>query len=80
MSMGRIFKTFEDDATEATLRALHTQNQLDTFYERTFSWVKTIVASIVTAFVVSYLELKSGASLWENTAEAFTNWLRGLLS
>ena len=51
--MGRIFKTFEDDATEATLRALHTQNQLDTFYERTFSWVKTIVASIVTAFVVS---------------------------
>lgn len=32
--MGRIFKTPTDDSTEATLRAMHTQNTLDTYYEK----------------------------------------------
>ena len=41
--MGRIFKTPSDNATEETLRAIHLANTVDTTYERTWGWVKTII-------------------------------------
>ena len=54
--MGRIFKTPSDNATEETLRAMHIANTVDTTYERTWGWLKTIIASAITALVVSGFE------------------------
>ena len=74
--MGRIFKTPSDNATEATLRAMHIANTVDTTYERTWGWLKTIVASAITALVVSGFEFhNSEFSLWENSAD----WAAGKL-
>lgn len=69
--MGWLFKTPSDDATEATLRALHTQNTLDNYYERGRALVLCIIVGFVTAFSVSYFELQTGNSIWENTVEWF---------
>ena len=74
--MGRIFKTPSDDATESTLRAMHIANTVDNAYERTWGWLKTIVASIVTALVVSGIEFHNpDVSLYENSVE----WMAGKL-
>ncbi len=75
--MGWLFKTPGDDATEATLRALHTQNTLDTYYERGRALLFCIITGVVTALTLSYLESQTDVSLWENTVEWFYNKVRG---
>lgn len=72
MTLGRIFKTPGDDAVEETLRAMHIANTVDTTYERGMGWVKAVIATIVTAFVVSGFEFYTEWNLWESTA----NWLK----
>jgi len=85
--MGRIFKTPTDDSTEATLRAMHTQNTLDTYYEKGIGWVRTIIFCFSTALVVSLWELNSEESVWQNTVEwlwqkvqNFADWIWGKLN
>ena len=67
--MGWLFKTPSDDATEATLRALHTQNIVDNVYERTWGWLKVVFFTTGGIFLTSALEYWWDTSLWENTAE-----------
>ena len=82
--MGRIFKTPSDNATEETLRAIHIANTVDTTYERTWGWIKTIIASFLSALIISAIELYNPEySLWETTVEwivqklyDFANWLK----
>jgi hypothetical protein len=78
--MGWLFKTPGDDATEATLRALHTQNTLDAYYERGKSLILCVITGIVTTLSVSYFELNTDVSIWENTVEWFYNKVRGWVS
>jgi len=78
--MGWLFKTPGDDATEATLRALHTQNTLDTYYEKGKALVLCIITGVVTALSVSFFEQASDVSIWEGTVEWFYNKLRGWVS
>ena len=79
--MGRIFKTPTDDSTEATLRAMHTANTVDTAYERAWGWVKAVFFSVLSAMVVSAIEFHSDWSLWDSTAQWFgetlSDWLGG---
>ena len=82
--MGRIFKTPTDDSTEATLRAMHTQNMLDTYYEKGIGWLRTILFVTIAVLATSYWEQQTEVSVWENTVEwfyfkleAFGNWLIG---
>tara|TARA_R100000406_G_scaffold88918_1_gene74598 strand:+ start:3058 stop:3294 length:237 start_codon:yes stop_codon:yes gene_type:complete len=75
--MGWLFKTPSDDATEATLRALHTQNTLDTYYEKGKALVFCIITGFVTALSVSWFEQSSDVSIWDNTVEWFINKIRG---
>ena len=72
--MGRIFKTPTDDSTEATLRAMHTQNTLDTYYEKSIGWIRTIIVGIIVALFTSFWELNSDDSLWTNKVEWL--WLK----
>tara|TARA_R110002012_G_scaffold304231_1_gene507606 strand:- start:3796 stop:4056 length:261 start_codon:yes stop_codon:yes gene_type:complete len=67
--MGRIFKTPTDDSTEATLRAMHTQNTLDTYYEKGVGWIRTILFCFITALIVSFWELTTDESFWKLTVE-----------
>lgn len=67
--MGRIFKTPTDDSTEATLRAMHTQNTLDTYYEKGVGWLRTVLFCFITALLISLWEMNTGNSFWENTVE-----------
>tara|TARA_R110002167_G_scaffold62421_1_gene176286 strand:+ start:157 stop:417 length:261 start_codon:yes stop_codon:yes gene_type:complete len=71
--LGRIFKTPTDDSTEATLRAMHTQNTLDNYYERSVGWFRTVICTILGILIVSYYEDVSGNSVWEYTVEWFWN-------
>ncbi len=82
--MGRIFKTPTDDSTEATLRAMHTQNTLDNYYEKSVGWVRTLIFTILGILIASYYEYTSGDSIWVNTVEwfwgkvqDFGNWVLG---
>lgn len=75
--MGWLFKTPSDDATEATLRALHTQNTLDTYYEKGKALIFCIITGIITALSVSWFEQASDTSIWENTVEWFYDKVRG---
>ena len=82
--MGRIFKTPTDDSTEATLRAMHTKNTLDTYYEKGVGWIRTIILCFVTALAISFWELSTGESFWDNTVEwlwnkvqNFADWIWG---
>ena len=82
--MGRIFKTPVDDATEATLRAMHTQNTLDNYYERGLGWLRTFIFSAIAALLTSLYELRTERSLWEGTVAWFyfkigelATWLTG---
>lgn len=72
--MGRIFKTPVDDSTEATLRAMHTQNTLDTYYEKGLGWVRTLVFSGIAVLMTSLYELRTDRSVWESTVKWF--WLK----
>jgi|TARA_R100000030_G_scaffold44519_1_gene33613 hypothetical protein len=82
--MGRIFRTPSDDATESTLRAIHIANTVDNAYERTWGWIKTVLASLITALVVSGIEFHNTSfSVYENTVEwtvdkldQLVNWLK----
>jgi hypothetical protein len=67
--MGWLFKTPSDDATEATLRALHTQNLVDTVYERTLGWVKVVLFTVGGVFTTSAVEHYTDISVWEDTIE-----------
>lgn len=77
ITMGWLFKTPSDDATEATLRALHTQNTLDTYYEKGKALIFCIITGIITALSVSWFEQASDTSIWENTVEWFYDKVRG---
>lgn len=72
--MGRIFKTPVDDSTEATLRAMHTQNTLDTYYEKGLGWIRTLVFSGIAVLLTSLYELRTDRSVWEGTVKWF--WLK----
>lgn len=82
--MGRIFKTPTDDSTEATLRAMHTQNTLDTYYEKGLGWIRTVLFVGIAVLMTSFWEQQTNVSVWENTVEwfyykieSFGNWLIG---
>ena len=83
--MGRIFKTPSDDSTEATLRAMHTQNTLDNYYEKGWGWLRTILFTLIAVLATSLWEKHTNASVWDNTVEWFVgkvedlgNWILGL--
>ena len=67
MNVGWLFKSVGDDATESTLRALHTQNKLDEYYYRGFSLLRTAIAVSIAVLLTSYIEMYSEYSVWENT-------------
>ena len=69
--MGRIFKTPTDDSTEATLRAMHTQNTLDTYYEKGVGWMRTILFCFIAVILTSLWELTTDESVWKMTIEWF---------
>ena len=82
--MGRIFKTVSDNATEETLRAIHLANTVDTTYERAWGWLKAVVASLLTALIVSGIEFHNTEfSVYESTIDwtveklrDFADWLK----
>jgi len=82
--MGRIFKTVSDNATEETLRAIHLANTVDTTYERAWGWLKAVVASFLTALIVSGIEFHNTEfSVYESTIDwtveklrDFADWLK----
>ena len=74
--MGRIFKTPSDDAVEETLRSMHIANSVDIAYERTVGWIKVVLFSTLTAFVVCAFEFYSDWNLWEDSG----NWLKNKLA
>jgi len=82
--MGRIFKTVSDNATEETLRAIHLANTVDTTYERAWGWLKALVASLLTALIVSGIEFHNTEfSVYESTIDwtveklrDFADWLK----
>lgn len=79
--MGRIFKTVSDNATEETLRAIHIANTVDTTYERAWGWVKTVVASFLTAIILSAVEFHNQEfSFYESTIEWTVDKLRDLIA
>ena len=71
--MGRIFKTPSDDAVEETLRSMHIANTVDVAYERGLGWIKVVLFSTITAFVVSAFEYYTDWNLWES--DSFTEYL-----
>ena len=73
--MGRRFKTPSDDAVEETLRSMHIANTVDVAYERGMGWIKVVLFSTLTAFVVSAFEYYTDWNLWEDTG----NWLKNTL-
>tara|TARA_A100001515_G_scaffold131634_2_gene119544 strand:- start:232 stop:477 length:246 start_codon:yes stop_codon:yes gene_type:complete len=72
--VGRIFKTPTDDAVEQTLRAMHTQNIIDNTYEKGIGWLKVLIFSTSTAFVVSAFEYYTDWNLWESTGNWLSEW------
>lgn len=72
--MGWLFKTPSDDATEATLRAMHIANELDNAYERVLGWVKVLVFGTIAVFVVSAFEHYTDWNLWESTGDWLSDW------
>ncbi len=75
ITLGRFFKSPKDDATEETLRALHTQNILDTYYEKGWGWIRTTLLTICGILGASIYELQTETSIWENTVQWFWNKL-----
>jgi len=74
--LGRIFKTPSDDAVEETLRSMHIANSVDIAYERTVGWIKVVLFSILTAFVISGFEYYTEWNLWREAG----NWLKNRLT
>ena len=81
--MGRIFRSPSDDSTEATLRAMHITNELDTYYEYGMGWLRTILFSSVAIMITSAYELHTGNSIWggtvEYTIDKLYTWAIGLV-
>ena len=73
--MGKIFKTPSDDAVEETLRMMHTANMVDVAYERAVGWVKVVLFSLTTAFVLSAFEFYTDWNLWDVSG----NWIKDTL-
>ena len=48
-----------DDSTEATLRAMHTQNTLDTYYEKSLGWIRTVIIGFIAILITSFYELQT---------------------
>ena len=59
---------------------MHTQNMLDTYYEKGVGWLRTLLFVIIAIFITSAFELKTGDSIWENTVEWFWNKVEGWVS
>ena len=83
-AMGRIFKTPKDDSVEETLRAMHLANTVDNTYEWGVGWLRTLLAAVISALIVSYIESVSSFTLWGWTVEWFwgevqslADWLAG---
>ena len=72
--MGWLFKTPSDDATEATLRAMHLANELDNAYERVLGWVKVLIFGSIAVFTVSAFEYYTEWNLWESTGNWLSEW------
>jgi hypothetical protein len=72
--MGRIFKTPKDDATEATLRAMHITNELDNAYEWAWGWGRTLLLGTVAMFIVSAFEFYTDWNLWDKTGQWVSDW------
>lgn len=73
--MGKIFKTPSDDAVEETLRMMHTANMVDVAYERAVGWIKVVLFSLTTAFVLSAFEFYTDWNLWDVSG----NWIKDTL-
>ena len=67
MTLGWLFKTPGDDATEVTLRKLHTQNTLDEYYYRGYSWVRTVLLVGIGVLATSFFEGQADISIWDAT-------------
>ncbi len=72
--MGWLFHTPSDDATEATLKALHWQNTLDNYYERGWGWARTLFFTTLAVFATSYAEKTLDVSVWDRTVEWFIEY------
>ena len=59
---------------------MHTQNMLDTYYEKGVGWLRTILFVLIAVLVTSAFELKTGDSIWENTVEWFWNKIESWVS
>tara|TARA_R100000234_G_C4985941_1_gene173224 strand:- start:959 stop:1216 length:258 start_codon:yes stop_codon:yes gene_type:complete len=77
--MSRIFKKTGDDATEETLKAIHLANRVDDYYERGWTWIKVILASVSTAFILSAFEYYTDWNLWAETGSWIKEGIRNLL-
>tara|TARA_R110000751_G_scaffold29951_3_gene77035 strand:+ start:492 stop:737 length:246 start_codon:yes stop_codon:yes gene_type:complete len=73
--LGKIFKTPSDDAVEETLRMMHTANMVDVAYERAVGWIKVVLFSLTTAFVLSAFEFYTDWNLWDVSG----NWIKDTL-
>ena len=54
---------------------MHIANTVDVAYERGMGWIKVVLFSTLTAFVVSAFEYYTDWNLWEDTG----NWLKNTL-
>ena len=54
---------------------MHIANTVDVAYEKTMGWIKVVIFSTLTAFVVSAFEYYTDWNLWESTG----NWLKNKL-
>ena len=64
-----------DPAVEETLRSMHIANTVDVAYEKGLGWIRVVIFSITSAFVVSAFEYYTDWNLWESTG----NWLKETL-
>jgi hypothetical protein len=51
---------------------MHIANTVDVAYERGLGWIKVVLFSTITAFVVSAFEYYTDWNLWESSG----NWLK----
>ena len=51
---------------------MHTANMVDVAYERGMGWLKVILFSTISSFVMTAIAFYTGWNLWESTG----NWLK----
>ena len=60
---------------------MHIANSVDNAYERTWGWLKTLIAICVTALVVSGIEFHNNEfSLYENSVDWFAGKLQDFIN